>query len=95
VDLYSASSRLLLRGAPDSGTAKQSSFKAGVEFSRSSSMLVIYADWQTVANGDWATLFAHCTNALSDKINCEMPTRTNTRFQVLGYEQELRLTALY
>ena len=31
MDLYSASSRLLLRSAPDFSTAKKSSFKAGVE----------------------------------------------------------------
>jgi len=31
MNLYSASSRLLLRSAPDSSTAKKSSFKARVE----------------------------------------------------------------
>ena len=32
MDLYSASSRLLLRSAPDSNTAKKSSFKSRVMF---------------------------------------------------------------
>src|SRR6218665_1936826 len=34
MNLYSASSRLLLRSTPDSSTAKKSSFKARVEYVR-------------------------------------------------------------
>jgi len=62
-----------------------------------SSVLVIqfYADWQTMALWWVLNFVAHCTTAVSVEMNCEMPiTRTKTIFQLLGYEQELRLTAL-
>jgi len=58
-----------------------------------SSVLVIkfYADWQTVAFGDFSTLL----HIAPLQMKCEMPTtRTKTIFQLLGNEQELRLTAL-
>ena len=37
---------------------------------------------------------AHRTTAVSIEINCEMPTRIKRSFQLLGYEQELRQSAL-
>jgi len=54
-----------------------------------------YAYWQTMALWWFLNFVAHCTTEVSVEMSCGMPTtRTKTIFQLLVYEQELRLTAL-